>query len=156
MGKRSRNGDKIERAERRVTKAQTAMQEAQARRAVAIAQGEEDIERARTRADERVRKATERVERRAVALAHAEERLLGLRSDGRGLYSRPETPAATAEVLDTMQREPPGDVQVTGTSLSPETTIDILTDAERDSTELGDREVPPRTPNGPHPDLGVW
>jgi len=78
VAKETSTRERIERAQRKLAKAQAAFQAAQQKRALVIAQGEQEIERVRRRAALRLRRATERVERRAGAMARAQARLLAL------------------------------------------------------------------------------
>lgn len=77
--KKATTKDREEQANRRLTKAQEALQHAQAKRTLAMSKGEREVEAARARAGARLARATQRVERHAVAVARANAQLLKVR-----------------------------------------------------------------------------
>jgi hypothetical protein len=80
MAKRKGMKEREESLQRKLVKAQSELQQAQARRAEAVARGEKDLEKVRQRSARRLAKATQRVERRAVAVSRLEARLLSFRA----------------------------------------------------------------------------
>jgi len=76
MAKKSKGKDAVEKARRRLAKAQLKLHGAQEKRSQVMASGERDVEAARERAAASLARATERVEQRSGDVAQAEAKLL--------------------------------------------------------------------------------
>jgi hypothetical protein len=105
MPKQSGKKDRVEKAQRRLAKAQIELHAAQEKRAQAITRGEHEIEEARQRAAAWVARATERVEKRAGAVARAEARLAAVTSPRRPdplplIMPGTRTEVPRAEIID--------------------------------------------------------
>jgi len=116
--KRATKKDREEQANRRLTKAQEALQHAQAKRTLAMSKGEREVEVARARAGARLARATQRVERHAVAVARANAQLSKLRPpavvspvvstpyaaadllQAQAIEAAPDTPDGVSELLE--------------------------------------------------------
>ncbi len=123
--KRATKKDREEQANRRLTKAQEALQHAQARRTLAMSKGEREVEAARARAGARLARATHRVERHAVAVARANAQLSKLRPSAavstpyaaadllqaQAIDATPDTPDGVSELLEHIEaHQAPRDV----------------------------------------------
>lgn len=126
--KRATKKDREEQANRRLTKAQEALQHAQAKRTLAMSKGEREVEVARARARARLARATQRVERHAVAVARANAQLSKLRPpavvspvvstpsaadllQAQAIEAAPDTPDGVSELLEHIEaHQSPRDV----------------------------------------------
>jgi len=125
--KRATKKDREEQANRRLTKAQEALQHAQVKRTLAMSKGEREVEVARARAEARLARATQRVERHAVAVARATTQLSKLRPSSvmatpyaaadllqaHAIEATPETPEGVSAILGHIEaHQAPRDVEV--------------------------------------------
>ena len=133
VGKKSGPVDPIDKARRRLAKAQLKLHVAQEEHAQAREQGKQEIEQARLRAARWLAKSSEQVEKRAQKVADFEARLLAL-TDSKvsqsqddapdGLALMPPSPEAVADVIERLEENGASD-DGNGGILLPET-LDVV------------------------------